>query len=134
METLKERQQKYIDDFRYQKWEAGINLKANEEILPDMEDIREKLQNRVKMCQERIEELEKDPSREARDKRKKEEEELKKWSARLEFQNIQIDGGELYNKETGKKERIDGVIQQKQKLETTIKNLSIFIKVAEKHK
>ena len=128
METLKDRKQKYIDDYKYQLWVAEIDYDTLQKILPDMQNARDLMQSEVDSCDKRIDELSKDPSREARENRKKVEEKKKSWEKKLDFQNIQIDGGKVEDK------YMAGAIEKGEALETTIKNLEIIIGIAEKHK
>jgi len=110
--------QNFIDELKNKLWESEINLQALKEILPTMQETKEKLQSRIDMSNQFIEEMQKDPSREAREKRQREEIQLKVWQEKMKKQN----------------EEIDKTIQRNEDLEITINNLSIFIKVAEKKK
>ena len=110
--------QNFIDELKNKLWESEINLAALKEILPVMQDTRERLQSKIDMSNQFIEEQQKDPTKEAREKRQREEAQLKLWQDKMKKQN----------------EEIDKTIQRNEDLEITINNLSIFIKVAEKKK
>lgn len=132
METLKERKQNFIDDLKYQKWEATITMLATKEILPKMQEAKNGIQSKIDISKEFITRMGESPTKESREKRQKEEKELKVLEAKMEYQDFQIFGGKKYNPETKRDEMMFGVIQKIEGLGTTINNLATFIGVAEK--
>ena len=110
--------QNFVDELKNKLFEAEVNLAALKEILPVMQATRESLQRKVYMSNQFIEKMQKDPTKEAREKRQREELQLKIWQEKMKKQN----------------EEIDKTIQRNEDLEITINNLSIFIKTAEKLK
>ena len=130
--SLEEQKRNYIDDLRFKLWEAELNLGGIRRILPTMQETRERIQSQIDICQKAIEEFQKDPTREAREKRQREEEALKKLNAKMADQNLQIYGGE--KDQNGKIMHIEGAIERGNALEETINNLKIFIEEAQKLK
>lgn len=110
--------QKFIQELKDKLFEAEVNQTALAEILPQMQETKESLQSQIDISNQFIGEMQKDPSYEARQKRQREEKQLKKWEEKMKKQN----------------EEIDKTIQRNEDLEKTIDNLSIFIGVAEKMK
>ena len=127
-QTHKQWRKNFIEELKNKKFEAEVNLRALQRILPEMQNTRERILSNINISKEFIKEMVADPSYEARQKRKNEEDKLKEWEIKLEDQNLQIYGGE----KNGKK--IIGLIQKADDLELTIKNLSIYIEESIKNK
>lgn len=133
-QTLKERKEAFIDNLRFQKYEAEVNLVSVRDILPEMQEAKVGMQRKIDISKDFIAKMEESPIRESREKKQKEEKNLKVLEQKMEDQVLQIDGGKRYNSETKKDEVMAGVITRIEAFETTIKNLGIFIRNAEKLK
>ena len=97
-QTHKQWGKNFIEELKNKKFEAEVNLRALQRILPEMQNTRERILSNINISKEFIKEMVADPSYEARQKRKNEEDKLKEWEIKLEDQNLQIYGGEKNGK------------------------------------
>lgn len=114
----KEFKPQFIDDLTNKKWAAEVEVDTQKEILMGQESTKERILDWIKVSQEAISELEKDPSREARDNRKTEEKKLERLNKKLIDQQEEITKTNTAIEKWSRQAEI----------------LAIYIKVAEKHK
>lgn len=114
----KEFKPQFIDDMTNKKWAAEVEIDTQKEILMGQESTKDRILDWIKVSQDSISELEKDPSREARDKRKIEEKKLEDLKKKLIDQQGEIDKTNTAIEKWSRQAEI----------------LAIYLRVAEKHK
>ena len=88
----KEFKRQYLNVLQNQKYISKVQEATKHEILSDMEGRLEKIKHNAQMCKDKIAELEKDTSYQARQSRKTEEEILKNWQMKEKQQTDEIEG------------------------------------------
>ena len=115
---LKDFQQGFLEDLTNKKWAAKIEIETQQEIQKEQESTAQRMLDQIKISKDFIAEMEKDPSREARDKRRAEETKLAGLEKNLKDQQ----------------EEIDKTTKGVEKWQRQEEILSIYIKKAEENK
>jgi len=108
----------FLEDLTNKKWAAKIETETQQEILREQESTADRMLEQIKVSQDFIAEMEKDPSREARDKRRAEETKLSGLEKNLKDQQ----------------EEMDKTLKGIEKWQRQEEILSIYIKKAEENK
>ena len=119
---FKQFKEEYIRELENKLWLTGIEIEVNKEILAEQEGRLERMKSQAEICANAIIEFQKDPSREAREKRKAEEDKLREWEEKIKWQTMEIIGGKI-----GDKIKI-GTKQKLESFEDNIRNLELYLK------